>query len=287
MLGVGYLIGIETSLVLLAGGVVGWMMLIPVLRLARDQQRSTSLAHWLAVTPAASVRTTPGGHYVRFVGAGQASPSAASYRSARRSPASAGPSRSGIRGFRRESPLTLTLSPGGGSSASAPTATSAALSSPSGSSAVALGLWLIPPFELGAPRGFSWPLIFSFFFVVVASRLVGPDQQHLAAGLGHDHRGAAQLVLHHLARARHRPGADVCGHDRRNGGVQVGDLPHDRPLAGSQDLHPRRRHTLGGAERPDRSRTLSAALTAPASCCSCSTRATTWAAPPCPLPRRR
>jgi putative OPT family oligopeptide transporter len=37
---------------------------------------------------------------------------------------------------------------------------------------VALGLWLIPPFELGPLEAFL-ALIFSFFFVVVASRLVG------------------------------------------------------------------------------------------------------------------
>jgi uncharacterized oligopeptide transporter (OPT) family protein len=72
MLGVGYLIGPRVAGVMLAGGVLGFVFLIP----AFDAMAGTSLGHALGVAPDASSWPVLGrehsiwGEYVRYVGAG-------------------------------------------------------------------------------------------------------------------------------------------------------------------------------------------------------------------------
>ncbi len=162
MLGVGYLIGLETSLVFLYGGIVGWVLLIPFFDWLATSGAGTSLAHWLAVAPGSLGPDDTWSNYVRYVGAGGVA--FGGFLSLGRALPSIGRSfASGIRGFSRaeergprertdrDLPLPFVVV---------------------GVVAVALGLWLIPPFELGPLEAFL-ALVFSFFFVVVASRLVG------------------------------------------------------------------------------------------------------------------
>jgi putative OPT family oligopeptide transporter len=170
MLGVGYLIGLETSLVFLYGGIVGWVLLIPFFDWLATSGASTSLgqllAHWLAVAPGSLGPDDTWEHYVRFVGAGGVA--FGGFLSLGKALPSIGRSfASGIRGFAR--------SEEGAEGKQQRERTDRDLPLPFvvvGVGAVALGLWLIPPFELGPLEAFL-ALIFSFFFVVVASRLVG------------------------------------------------------------------------------------------------------------------
>ena len=162
MLGVGYLIGLQTALVFLAGGVVGWVILIPVFDGLATSGQGSALAHLLGVTPGGLDPDATWSHYVRFVGAGgvafggflslsRALPSIVrSFASGVKGLGSTGNHAQRLR-TDRDLPMWLVLS---------------------GVAVVSLAIWLLPSFELDWLEALL-ALLFSFFFVVVASRLVG------------------------------------------------------------------------------------------------------------------
>ncbi len=161
MLGVGYLIGLSSSFVMFAGGVLGWVILIPVFDWLSGAGHGTSLAAWLGVTADAYGPDDLWGPYVRFVGAGGVA--FGGFLSLGRAlPAILRSFGSGVRGFRqsggaarartdRDLPMPLVLT---------------------GIALVFLALALVPPFKLGWLEALL-ALVFCFFFVVVSSRMVG------------------------------------------------------------------------------------------------------------------
>ncbi len=199
MLGVGYLIGLEASAIMLWGGLLGWVGLIPFFDWISHAQAGlgATLAHLLAV-PGACAAGDPcaaaayfdahalacqaphalGGssaagcapsfdpdglwsHYVRYVGAGGVA--MGGFVSLTRALPVIGRSfRAGIKGFK-----------GGGAATKArtdrdlPTWLTLA-----GAGIVGLALWLLPEFHLGLLEALL-AVAFAFFFVVVSARMVG------------------------------------------------------------------------------------------------------------------
>jgi putative OPT family oligopeptide transporter len=166
-LGVGYLIGFRNTLVLFLGGVVGWVLLIPFFDWLGVAVGPTSelVRHWLAYVPLEGPPSPDAiwSHYVRYVGAGGVA--VGGFMSLARSlPAIASSFASGVKGFKGEGPK---ISERPRTDRDLPSWVVIA-----GVALISLALWLLPPFQL------SWieallAVIFSFFFVVVASRMVG------------------------------------------------------------------------------------------------------------------
>ncbi len=166
-LGVGYLIGFQNTVVLFAGGVVGWVLLIPFFDWLGGAAGPTSewLRHVLAYVPLDEAPSPDAiwSHYVRYVGAGGVA--VGGFLSLAKSlPAITSSFASGVKGFRGE-----------GTRMSDRPRTDRDL--PSwvvivGVALISLALWLIPPFQLNWLEALL-AVVFSFFFVVVASRMVG------------------------------------------------------------------------------------------------------------------
>jgi putative OPT family oligopeptide transporter len=166
-LGVGYLIGFYNTLVLLLGGVVGWVLLIPFFDWLGGAHGSTadSLRHLLAYVPLDEPPSPDAiwSNYVRYVGAGGVA--VGGFVSLARSlPAIVGSFASGVKGFRGEGPR---ISERPRTDRDLPTFVVVF-----GVALISLALWLLPPFQL------SWiealcAIVFAFFFVVVAARMVG------------------------------------------------------------------------------------------------------------------
>jgi putative OPT family oligopeptide transporter len=155
-LGVGYLIGPRIAATILAGGVLGWTLLIPFF----DIVGGGTLGGWLGV-PALDGHSAAEiwSQYVRYVGAGAVT---------------AG----GISAVARALPIMATalrrLRPTAATGVVVPR-TERDLSPAlvlAGIAALTLALWLLPAFHLTLlPAALA--LLFTFFFVVVSGRIVG------------------------------------------------------------------------------------------------------------------
>ncbi|MHB8418510.1 MAG: OPT family oligopeptide transporter [Myxococcales bacterium] len=199
MLGVGYLIGLEASAIMLWGGLIGWVLLIPLFDWIAQAPAGlgASLAQLLSVpglcaaadpcavaswfgahtllcqaphalgagtAAACTPALDPDGlwsHYVRYVGAGGVA--MGGFVSLTRALPVIGRSFSaGIKGFKRGSGERRART-----DRDLPTWLTLA-----GSGAVGLALWLMPPFHLGLLEALL-AVAFAFFFVVVSARMVG------------------------------------------------------------------------------------------------------------------
>lgn len=157
-LGVGFLVGPRIAGTMLAGGVLGWTVLLPWF----DAIGGTGVGTWLGIPAAVQQATATEiwSRYVRYVGAGavtaggisavvQAVPVMAAAL-ARLQP-SGRPATGDTPRTERDLPMPLVLS---------------------GVAAIALALWLVPAFHLSLVATVL-AVVFSFFFVVVSGRIVG------------------------------------------------------------------------------------------------------------------
>jgi len=158
-LGVGYLIGARIAAVMLAGGLIAWVVLIPVFDVL-----SGSAAGLLLGLPADLAAIDAWGIWrgsVRFVGAGAVTCG-------------------GIWSIARAAPvmwraLTSVADALRGRLAAAPRRTDIDLSPITvvgGTVALGLAMWLVPTYEMRLPE-VVLALLFTFFFVVVSARIVG------------------------------------------------------------------------------------------------------------------
>jgi putative OPT family oligopeptide transporter len=157
-LGVGFLVGPRIAGTMLAGGVLGWTVLLPWF----DAIGGGSLGTWLGI-PASVVglgATDIWSRYVRYVGAGAVT---------------AG----GISAVVRAVPVMVAaisrLRPTRGGATHDVPRTERDLPTPvvaAGVLALALGLWIVPAFHLSLAATLL-AVVFSFFFVVVSGRIVG------------------------------------------------------------------------------------------------------------------
>lgn len=158
-LGVGYLVGARIAAIMLAGGLLAWMVLIPLFDAVAGTAAGTLLG--LPVDLATQGPQAIWSTQVRFVGAGavacggvwsiaRAAPvmwrAGASLLAAARAPASTG----GPRTERDLPPLVVI----------------------GATTALGLAMWLVPAYEMRGPEVLL-ALVFSFFFVVVSGQIVG------------------------------------------------------------------------------------------------------------------
>jgi len=143
LLGVGYILGLRISSLVVAGGVIGWFVLIPL------------IAHFqgIEITGTDAVFGI-WDHYIRYIGAGAVL--AGGVVSLIRSlPAFGSALKAATKGIRRpktgDLPMGLVII---------------------GSLFVLIFLWFLPTFQLGLPGSFL-AIIFAFLFVTVSSRIVG------------------------------------------------------------------------------------------------------------------
>ncbi len=157
-LGVGFLIGPRIAATMLAGGVLGWTILIPLFDLCGGSALGTALGLPASLADATASQIWSG--YVRYVGAGAVTAGglAAMVRAAAGhgdgAPPIAAATARGAGGVARtdhDLPRAVVLG---------------------GVAAVALGLWLLPPFQLTLVPALL-AVVFAFFFVVVSGRIVG------------------------------------------------------------------------------------------------------------------
>jgi putative OPT family oligopeptide transporter len=161
-LGVGYLIGARIAAVMLGGGLLAWVILIP----AFDLLSGSAAGHLLGLPAdlAGMDAWQIWRGYVRFVGAG----------------AVAG---GGLWSIARTAPVmrrvltSFTPRPrrhGGADSAARPRTEIdvSPLTVVGGTAALGLAMWLVPAFEMRLPEVLL-ALLFTFFFVVVSARIVG------------------------------------------------------------------------------------------------------------------
>jgi len=158
-LGVGYLIGARIAAVMLAGGLLGWVVLIPAFDLLAGSRAGSALG--LPVDLAGGDAWQIWRGYVRFVGAGAVACGGV-WSMVRATPVMwrAVTSLSGtLRGERtRVLPRTeVDLSP---------------VTVVAGTGALGLAMWLLPSFEMRLPE-VMMALVFSYVFVVVSARIVG------------------------------------------------------------------------------------------------------------------
>ncbi len=158
-LGVGYLIGARIAAIMLAGGLLAWMVLIPLFDLLSGSSAGAllGLPGDLAGRDAWEIWR---GH-VRFVGAGAVA-CGGLWSIARAAPVM----------WRAAASVGVALR---GERASAVPRTERDLSTLSvvgGTLAIGLAMWLLPPFGMHLPEVLL-ALLFTFFFVVVSARIVG------------------------------------------------------------------------------------------------------------------
>jgi putative OPT family oligopeptide transporter len=157
-LGVGFLIGPRIAGTMLAGGVLGWTLLLPWF----DAIGGGALGNWLGIPTDvhALAATDIWSRYVRYVGAGAVTAGGIS-AVVRALPvmvaalARLRPGRGRVRGPLRRTERDL------------PPAIVA-----TGIVSLALALWLVPAFHLSLAAT-ALAVVFSFFFVVVSGRIVG------------------------------------------------------------------------------------------------------------------
>ena len=158
-LGVGYLIGARIAAIMLAGGLIAWVVLIP----AFDLLAGTSPGSLFGLGPdlAAMDAWQIWRGYVRFVGAGAVACGGV-WSIARAAPVM----------WRAIASVTTALR---GARAAATERTETDLSPAvvvGGTAALGLAMWLVPTFEMRLPEVLL-ALCFAFFFVVVSARIVG------------------------------------------------------------------------------------------------------------------
>jgi putative OPT family oligopeptide transporter len=156
-LGVGFLVGPRIAATMLAGGVLGWTILIPLF----DALAGRAPGLWLGIPAEAAAldATEIWSRYVRYVGAGAVTAGGLSAvvralpvmgtalrRLAWRARADGTTPRT-----ERDLPPAVVVG---------------------GTVAIGAGLWLLPPFGLSLPAALL-AVLFSFFFVVVSGRIVG------------------------------------------------------------------------------------------------------------------
>lgn len=157
-LGVGFLVGPRIAGTMLAGGVVGWCVLLPIF----DMSGGSLLGTWLGIPATVHdlAATDIWSRYVRYAGAGAVT---------------AG----GISAVIRAVPVMVAafsrLRATAQHSARVVPRTERDLPTPmvvAGVAALALALWVVPAFHLSLPATLL-AVVFSFFFVVVSGRIVG------------------------------------------------------------------------------------------------------------------
>ena len=159
-LGVGYLIGLRIAAVMLLGGVLAWVVLIPTF----DLVGGTTAGLWFGLSPSVAEMNAweIWSTYVRFVGAGAVACSGAlsilralplMLRSFQTSLAGLVHRHQGTAHQRTDTDLPLRLVIGG-------------------TVGLALALWLIPTFQMTLVQTLL-ALVFTYFFVVVSARMVG------------------------------------------------------------------------------------------------------------------
>ncbi len=156
-LGVGFLVGPRIAGTMLAGGVLGWSILLPWF----DAIGGGPLGTMLGVPNLQELGATDiWSRYVRYVGAGAVT---------------AG----GISAVLRAAPIMIAavarLRPGTRRASAATPRTERDLPTPliiGGVAALTLGIWLVPAFHLSLVATLL-AVVFSFFFVVVSGRIVG------------------------------------------------------------------------------------------------------------------
>src|SRR5262250_70842 len=158
-LGVGYLIGARIAAVMLAGGLLGWVVLIPTFDVLAGS--SVGGLFGLPADLAGADAWAIWRGYVRFVGAGAVAcggvwSMARAAPVMRRALLSVGGALRGDRAIglprteRDLSPATLV----------------------GGAAALALAMWLVPTFQMRLPE-VGLARVFTFFFVVISARIVG------------------------------------------------------------------------------------------------------------------
>jgi putative OPT family oligopeptide transporter len=156
-LGVGFLVGPRIAGTMLAGGVLGWTVLLPWF----DAIGGTGLGVRLGIPDVADLGATDiWSRYVRYVGAGAVT---------------AGGVSAVIRAVPVMAAAFARLRPRRAASLAAPTRTERDLPTvivAGGVTGVALALWLVPAFRLSLAATLL-AVLFSFFFVVVSGRIVG------------------------------------------------------------------------------------------------------------------
>ena len=197
-LGIGYLVGARIAAVMLSGGLLAWMVLIPLF----DALAGSGIGNGLGLPvdlASQSARQIWSGQ-VRFVGAGAVACGGV-WSIARALPVMRRAIASLLAAARaRQAPLAARterdLSP---------------LVVLGGTAALGLAMWVVPAFEMGAPE-VGLALLFSFFFVVVSGQivgLVGTTSQPISgmtitallvtaavlAGLGYDGRAGVGATL--------------------------------------------------------------------------------------------
>jgi putative OPT family oligopeptide transporter len=158
-LGVGYLIGARIAAVMLAGGLLAWMVLIPAFDLLSGSQAGTLLGLPGDLASRDAWEIWRG--YVRFVGAGAVA-CGGLWSIGRSAPVM----------WRAIASVGVALR---GERAAAVPRTERDLSTVSvvgGTLAIGLAMWLLPPFGMHLPEVLL-ALLFTFFFVVVSARIVG------------------------------------------------------------------------------------------------------------------
>lgn len=156
-LGVGFLVGPRIAGTMLAGGVLGWTVLLPWF----DAIAGSGFGTWLGIPAAAQQATATEiwSRYVRYVGAGAVT---------------AGGISAVIRAVPVMAAALKRLRPGGHTAAGT-LRTEQDLPMPlvlAGVLAITLALWLVPAFHLSLIATVL-AVVFSFFFVVVSGRIVG------------------------------------------------------------------------------------------------------------------
>jgi putative OPT family oligopeptide transporter len=159
-LGVGYLVGLRIALIMLSGGLLGWIVLIPLFDLLGSTGPGAFLgiSSEIAKMDAWQIWQT----HVRFVGAGAVA---------------CGGAASIFRSFPEmlRSIRTALAHPGAGAARDDASRTEKDLPLPGVFVAVIvlfLAIWLIPAFEMGLAQTIL-AAVFSYFFVVVSARMVG------------------------------------------------------------------------------------------------------------------
>ncbi len=157
-LGVGFLVGPGIAGTMLAGGVLGWTILLPIF----DALGGSSIGTWLGI-PASVVDLGAAdiwSRYVRFVGAGAVT---------------AGGISAVVRALPVMAAALARLRPERRSGPAASTRTERDLPPAivmTGIAILALALWAVPAFHLSLAAT-ALAIVFSFFFVVVSGRIVG------------------------------------------------------------------------------------------------------------------
>jgi putative OPT family oligopeptide transporter len=158
-LGVGYLIGARIAAIMLAGGLLAWMVLIPAFDLLSGSQAGTLLGLPGDLASRDAWEIWRG--YVRFVGAGAVA-CGGLWSIGRAAPVM----------WRAVASVGVALR---GERAAAVPRTERDLSTLSvvgGTLAIGLAMWLVPQFGMHLPEVLL-ALLFTFFFVVVSARIVG------------------------------------------------------------------------------------------------------------------